>query len=83
MKKLIYILFLFALTMACGRQKPKEKDWSAYIAPDSVWDYSYIDSIYRDIKIRSYKLYGDSNWLEEGLPDSIMRRKDSLERLRH
>lgn len=45
MKKLAYILILLVLSIACNHQKSKEKDWSAYIAPDSVWDYSYVDSI--------------------------------------
>lgn len=49
---------------------------------DIEGDYSYLDSIDKEIKTHSYQMYGDSNVLEDGLPDSIMRRKDSIEQLR-
>lgn len=81
MKKLIYIAIILVLVIGCSHQEqPKQEE---YIAPDSVWDYSYIDSIDHAIKCKSYKLYGDSNALENGLPDNIMARKDSFEHLRN
>lgn len=84
MKKLLHI-FCILLLVGCMHKGEKEEanNDSIYIAPDSVWDYSYIDSIDHAIKCKSYKLYGDSNALENGLPDSIMARKDSFEHLRN
>ncbi len=84
MKKLVYLSIIMFLGVGCSHQRASNNESSdtVCIAPDSVWDYSYIDSIDYDLKCRSYKLYGDSNWLENGLPDSVMRRKDSIERLR-
>lgn len=80
MKKLVYLFIIMFLGAGCSHQGTSSNDISVnsdtvYIAPDSVRDYSYIDSINQDLKCRSYELYGDSNWLEDGLPDNIMRRK--------
>lgn len=87
MKKLVYFTIIMFLGVGCSHQgTPKDKDIdTTYIAPDSVWDYSGLpnyDSINKELKAYSYRCYGDSNVLEEGLPDSIMRIKDSIERLR-
>lgn len=52
------------------------------VAPDSVWNYSYIDSITQEIKADSYDWWGDSDAYYYGAPDSIMQRKayyDSLQ----
>lgn len=84
MKNLLYILCFLFLMAGCTYQKEMKGDSkdSVFIAPDSVWNHSYLDSIDYTLKCKSYELYGDSNILEEGLPDSIMHRKDSIERLR-
>lgn len=84
MKNLLYILCFLFLVMGCTCQKGMKEDSkdSVFIAPDSVWNYTYLDSIDHALKCKSYELYGDSNTLEEGLSDSIMHRKDSIERLR-
>ena len=82
MKKLLYLMIIMVLGAGCTHQgKSDNTDIdTVYIAPDSVWDYSYLDSIEKEMKADAYRLYGDSN--ADGLPDSIMRIKDSLERLR-
>lgn len=52
------------------------------VAPDSVWDRTYIDSITQRIKADSYEWWGDSDAYYYGAPDSIMERKayyDSLQ----
>lgn len=52
------------------------------VAPDSVWDTSYVDSITQRIKAASYNWWGDSDAYYYGAPDSIMKRKayyDSLQ----
>lgn len=69
-----------------GGKKGEAINDSIYIAPDSVWDYSGLpnyDSINKVLRTHSYEWYGDSDALEKGLPDSIMARKDSFERLRN
>ena len=38
-------------------------------------DYSHLDSIAHEIKVHSYEMYGDSDMLENGLPDSILKKK--------
>ena len=74
MKKLVYIFCVLLLIVGCtSHQKSSEdigKD-TVVIAPDSVWNYSRLDSIDHVIKSHSYQTYGDSNLLEEGLPDSM------------
>lgn len=87
MKKLVYLAIVMFLGVGCSHQETTNGSDidTTYIAPDSVWDYSGLpnyDSINQAIKAHSYQWYGDSNALEEGLPDSIMARKDSFERLR-
>lgn len=85
MKKLLYLMIIMFLGVGCSHQgKSNNTDIdTVYIAPDSVWDYSGLpnyDSINQLIKADAYNWYGDSN--ATGLPDSIMRIKDSIERLR-
>jgi hypothetical protein len=82
MKKLVYLSIIMFLGVGCSHQGTSSNHSSdtVYIAPDSVWDYSYIDSIDYDLKCKAYEIYGDSD--ATGLPDSVMRRKDSIERLR-
>lgn len=82
MKKLVYLSIIMFLSVGCSHQETSSNDNcdTVCIAPDSVWDYSYIDSIDYDLKCKSYEIYGDSD--AAGLPDSVMRRKDSIERLR-
>lgn len=82
MKKLVYLSMIIFLGVGCSHQGTSSNDNSdtVCIAPDSVWDYSYIDSIDYDLKCKAYEIYGDSD--ATGLPDSVMRRKDSIERLR-
>ena len=82
MKKLVYLFIVMFLGVGCSHQETSSNDNcdTVYIAPDSVWDYSYIDSIDYDLKCKAYEIYGDSD--ATGLPDSVMRRKDSIERLR-
>lgn len=85
MKKLLYLILIMVLGAGCTHQgKSDNTDIdTVYIAPDSVWDYSGLpnyDSINQLIKADAYNWYGDSN--ATGLPDSIMRIKDSIERLR-
>lgn len=82
MKKLVYLFIVMFLCVGCSHQETSSNDNcdTVYIAPDSVWDYSYIDSIDYDLKCKAYEIYGDSD--ATGLPDSVMRRKDSIERLR-
>lgn len=77
MKKVLYII-LVLFCIGCSHKQSKDNSIvdSMYIAPDSVWDYSYVDSIDKSIKAYSYKIYGDSNMMDrvvtEGLPDSMM-----------
>lgn len=72
MKKVLYII-LVLFCIGCSHKQSKDNSIvdSMYIAPDSVWDYSYVDSIDKSIKAYSYKIYGDSNMMENGLPDSM------------
>lgn len=82
MKKLVYLSMIMFLGVGCSHQGTSSNDSSdtACIAPDSVWDYSYIDSVHHTLRCKAYEIYGDSD--ATGLPDSVMRRKDSIERLR-
>lgn len=82
MKKLLYLMIIMVLGAGCTHQgKSDNTDIdTVYIAPDSVWDYSYIDSVHHALRCKAYEIYGDSD--ATGLPDSVMRRKDSIERLR-
>lgn len=85
MKKLLYLMVIMLLGVGCSHQGKSDNTGidTVYIAPDSVWDYSGLpnyDSINQLIKADAYNWYGDSN--ATGLPDSIMRIKDSIERLR-
>lgn len=85
MKKLLYLMIIMVLGAGCTHQGKSDNTGidTVYIAPDSVWDYSGLpnyDSINQLIKADAYNWYGDSN--ADGLPDSIMAIKDSIERLR-
>lgn len=85
MKKLLYLMIIMVLGAGCTHQgKSDNTDIdTVYIAPDSVWDYSGLpnyDSINQQLKADAYNWYGDSN--ATGLSDSIMRIKDSIERLK-
>ena len=82
MKKLVYLSMIMFLGVGCSHQGTSSNDSSdtVCIAPDSVWDYSYIDSVHHVLRCKAYEIYGDSD--ATGLPDSVMRRKDSIERLR-
>lgn len=72
MKKVLYIIIgVMCLGCSYRGQSNKAMEDTVYVAPDSVWDYSYIDSIDKSIKAKSYEMYGDSSYLEEGLPDSM------------
>lgn len=80
MKKLVYLSIIIFLGVGCSHKGTSSKDnWDTVcIAPDSVWDYSGLpnyDSINQAVKAYSYDCYRDSNALENGLPDSIMKRK--------
>lgn len=73
MKKLVYIAIILVLVIGCShKEQPRQEE---YVAPDSVWDYTYLDSMDQDLRSRSYNLYGDSDALDklmkEGLPDSM------------
>ena len=82
MKKLVFLSMIMFLGVGCSHQgtSNNESRDTVYIAPDSVWDYSYIDSVHYALRCKAYEIYGDSD--ATGLPDSVMRRKDSIERLR-
>lgn len=82
MKKFVYLFIMLCFVMGCSHQGISNNDSSdtVYIAPDSVWDYSYIDSVHHALRCKAYEIYGDSD--ATGLPDSVMSRKDSIERLR-
>lgn len=85
MKKLAYIIIIMFLGVGCSHQgtPSAEETDTTYIAPDSVWDYSGLpnyDSINELIRADAYNWYGDSD--ATGLPDSIMKIKDSIESLR-
>lgn len=85
MKKLVYLSVIMFLGVGCSHQGTSSNDNSdtVCIAPDSVWDYSGLpnyDSIEKEIRADAYNWYGDSD--ATGLPDSILARKDSIERLR-
>lgn len=82
MKELVYLSIIMFLGVGCSHQGTSNKESSdtVCIAPDSVWDYSYIDSVHHALRCKAYEIYGDSD--ATGLPDSVMRRKDSIERLR-
>lgn len=72
MKKILYIIIgIMLLGCSYRGHSSKVMEDTVYIAPDSVWDYAYIDSMDKSIKAYSYKVYGDSNLMEEGLPDSM------------
>lgn len=73
MKKLLYIIIV-VMCLGCSHkgQSSKAVEDTVYIAPDDVWDYHYLDSIDNSIKVKSYEMYGDSSYLEEGLPDSMI-----------
>lgn len=82
MKKLVYLFIILFFGVGCSHQGTSNNESSdtVCIAPDSVWDYSYIDSVHYALRCKAYEIYGDSD--ATGLPDSVMRRKDSIERLR-
>ena len=85
MKKLVYLSIIMFLGVGCSHQGTSSNDSSdtVGIAPDSVWDYSGLpdyDSIEKGMRADAYNWYGDSD--ATGLPDSILARKDSIERLR-
>lgn len=85
MKKLVYLSMIMFLGVGCSHQGTSSNDSSdtVCISPDSVWDYSGLpdyDSIEKGMRADAYNWYGDSD--ATGLPDSILARKDSIERLR-
>lgn len=85
MKKLVYLSMIMFLGVGCSHQGTSSNDSSdtVCIASDSVWDYSGLpdyDSIEKGMRADAYNWYGDSD--ATGLPDSILARKDSIERLR-
>lgn len=76
MKNLIYISVILLTIIGCSKKsKEKYKGYTVIVAPDSIWDYSNLDSLNYVIKCGSFELYGDSNRLDkiwdEGLPDSM------------
>lgn len=76
MKNLVYILLVSLIYIGCSEKKNETHNgYTVIVAPDSVWDYSYLDSLHHVIKCESYQTYGDSNMLDrivmEGLPDSM------------
>ena len=73
MKYLTIILFILFLTIGCSHKEQSKGTNvdTVYIAPDSVWDRSYVDSLYQEVRSKSYQMYGDSNYFEDGLPDSM------------
>lgn len=73
MKKILYII-ICGMCLGCSHREQSSEavEDTVYITPDSVWDYTYLDSIDRSIKVKSYEIYGDSSYFEEGLPDSMM-----------
>ncbi len=87
MKKLVYLTMIVFLGMGCshyGTPSAEETD-TTYIAPDSVWDYSGLpnyDSIDQVTRAHSYQWYGDSDALENGIPEERkskgMPPKDTL-----
>lgn len=91
MKILVYVLTVLASALLvfglwCSYKEYNNvvslhKDSTVAVDPFEVkGNYSYWDSIAHEIKVHSYEEYGDSNAL--GLPDSIMRKKDSIEQLK-
>lgn len=94
MKKLVYLLIILASILLMyglwssykeyNNMKALHKDSTIIADPFEIkGDYSHLDSIDRIIKTYSYREYGDSNALTDGLADSIMREKDSIERLKN
>lgn len=73
MKNLVYILLVSLTCIGCSEKKDEPyKGYTVVVAPDSVWDYSYLDSIDQHIRAYSYDIYGDSDiWGKDGLPDSM------------
>lgn len=83
MKNLVYFIVIAVFGFSCSKQtKIENEDYEyVYIDPDNVpLDYSYIDSVHHALRCKAYEIYGDSD--ATGLPDSVMRRKDSIERFR-
>lgn len=80
MKKLIYVLFVLILLISCSTnnkqveqkvEKPVDEDTASIFIVDTIHTRAYRDSVDRAIKAYSYRTYGDSNMLENGLPDSM------------
>ena len=82
MRKLVYLSIIMFLGVGCSHQGTPSNNSSDAVsaAPDSVWDYPYIDSVHHALRCKVYEIHGDSD--AAGLPDSVMGRKDSIERLR-
>lgn len=90
MKKLVYllvalesILLVLGLCHSCRENSNtglSSKDTIVVDPFDVEGDYSYLDSIDRVLRADAYNWYGDSD--ATGLPDSLLARKDSIERLR-
>lgn len=62
MKNLVYILLALFICIGCSEKKEVlHKGYTVVVAPDSVWDYSYLDSLDNVIRSYSYRVYGDSD----------------------
>lgn len=62
MKNLVYILLALFICIGCSEKKGElYKGYTVIVAPDSVWDYSYLDSLHNVIRGYSYEIYGDSD----------------------
>ena len=52
-------------------EKQVAEDTTNTFFVDTIHTRAYRDSVDRAIKAYSYRIYGDSNMLENGLPDSM------------
>lgn len=52
-------------------EKTVDEDTTSIFIVDTIHTHAYRDSVDRAIKAYSYRIYGDSNMLENGLPDSM------------
>ena len=87
MKKLVYLSMIMFLGVGCSHPgtSSNESSDTVCIAPDSVWDCSGLpnyDSINQAVRAHSYEWYGDSDALENGIPEERkskgMPSKDTL-----
>lgn len=89
MRKLVYIVVILELLVVlggCGSRCNQRGDIDSLKLVDPfeiAGDYSNLpnyDSINKVLRVDAYNWYGDSD--ATGLPDSLLARKDSIERLR-